>query len=267
MNNKIGIGIVTYNSPERLKASAATVPTNVDKFVIVNDGTGHLYPNDVYPKHAEVINHSKNLCVGCAKNTTIRALIQAECEHIFIMEDDILIKNDQVFNAYITAAKISGLYTMAFALHGPANLKDGKPFPRDVVQYSKDITISFYIHSVGAFEYFHRGVIKNAGYYDERFKNAWEHVDHSYRIVKMGLLPAYWCWPDIANSGDYLQEIASSEVNSVIRKTDEWKQNFQNGAHLFKHLHGYFPTEVPDTPRDVIIERLKAIKQNYGGKV
>jgi glycosyltransferase involved in cell wall biosynthesis len=255
--------LVTYNAPDRLKQTAFTIP-NVDKFVIVNDGTGSIYPPDVYPKSAEVICHDKNLSVGCAKNTALRALIQAGCDHLFIIEDDILIKNPAVFEKYIQAAYKSGLYHFCYALHGPANLKpDGTKNPRQVVDYGDGNEIAFYGNCVGGFCYYLKGVIRNVGYMDERFKNAWEHVEHSYRIVKAGLLPLYWNWPDLAKSDEYLAEIGSSEVQSVIRKTETWTRNMQAGAHLFKHLHGYFPTEVPDGTPEELLEKLKAIQKNY----
>ena len=263
MSHKIGLGIVTFNSPERLKQSAFTVP-NVDKFVIVNDGTGHLYPTDVYPKSAEVICHDKNLSVGCAKNTALRYLIQEGCDHLFLLEDDILIKNSEVFEKYIQAAYKSGIRALMFGYHGPANFNpDGTPNPRRVIDYGDGVEIAFNQHCVGAFEYAYKGIIRNVHMYDERLKNSWEHISRSYEMVTLGLLPGYWWWPDLANSMNYLQEIGSSEVQSVIRKTDEWKQNMQMGAHLFKHLWGYFPTEMPDSTPEQILERLKTIQKNY----
>ena len=263
-NNKIGVGLITYNSPERCKQSAFTVPEGVDKFVIVNDGTGHLYTQDCYPKHAEVINHSKNLSVGCAKNTALRALLQAGCDHIFLQEDDILIKDNKVFEAYLKAAYKSGLWHLMFGLHGPGNFnKDKQPNPRQIIDYGDNIKIAFNLHAVGAFTYYSKGIIRNVGFNEEPLKNAWEHIDHSYRIVKAGLLPAYWFWPDIANSLDYLQEIGSSEDQSVIRHTEEWIKNMQTGAAYFKHLHSYYPTQVPDIGEEKMIANLRVIAENY----
>jgi GT2 family glycosyltransferase len=265
--SKIGVGMVTYNSPSRLKQSAFKIP-NVDKFVIVNDGTKNEYTTDCYPKSAEVIHHDKNLSVGCAKNTALRYLIQQGCDHLFIIEDDILVENEKVFENYIKAARISGIYHLMFALHGPANVKpDGTKNPRQIIDYGDGVEIGFYPNCVGAFCYFLKGIIKNVGYIDEIYKNAWEHVEHTYKIIKKGLLPGYWWFPDIANSDLYLKEIASSEVNSVIRKTDEWKKNMQMGAEYFKHTHGYYPTTVPDTKPEDILTKLKFIKENYGKKI
>ena len=62
MKNKIGVGVVTCRSENRLKQCTDKIP-DVDAFVIVND-SGYPYPSDTYDKRAHVIEHSKNKCVG-----------------------------------------------------------------------------------------------------------------------------------------------------------------------------------------------------------
>jgi GT2 family glycosyltransferase len=271
MNNKIGVGLVTYNAEDRIKCSAPTVPTGIDKFVIVNDGTP--YKSEAYPSGVEVITHSKNLGVGIAKNTAMRTLLQSGCEHIFIMEDDISIKNPNVFDEYIRHAKKTGLYHLMYGYHGPANMKGHPhgipppiPNPRTVIEYTDDIKIALNLHCVGAFCYYHKGVLKNVGYNDEMYKNAWEHVDHSYRIVKLGLLPAYWWWPDISTSNDYLTDNDPQSITSQNGKSEEWQKNFVRGAEYFKMMHQHYPTKIPDTSPADLVKNLKRIAENYGSK-
>ena len=264
MSNKIGIALITCKSEDRMKISSATIPTGVDKFIIVNDGTP--YTPSSYPSGAEVITHSRNLGVGCAKNTAMRNLLQAGCDHLFIMEDDISIKDPNVFEKYITTAQKTGLYHLMYGYHGPANVKDGKPNPRTIIDYDDNTSIALNLHCVGAFCYYLKGVIKNVGYNDEVYKNAWEHVDHSYRIAKMGLIPAYWWWPDVANSCDYLIDNDPNLVTSQNGKTEEWKSNFTRGMEYFKLMHQYYPTQVPDTKIEEVVKKLKTITEQYGRK-
>ena len=280
MKNKIGLGLVTYNKEERLKQSGATVPVEgVDTFVVVNDGT----PYSEYPAGAEVIVHKRNMCVGVAKNTALRYLMQQDCDHIFLMEDDVLIKRPDVFEAYIHAAEKSGIWHMNYALQGPANRKQtqqgpmnieergklsqvSEPNPRATINYD-GTDISFYPNSVGAFSYFLRGVIKSVGYHDEQFKNAWEHVEHTYRIIKAGLHPPFWWFADLANSADYLGDIPNCIEESTIAHTPEWIQNFQKGMAAFKQKHGYVPQQLPDTDPNQVIQILDQIKTNYANTV
>jgi hypothetical protein len=97
--SSIGVGMVTYNAEDRIKQSAKTIPTWIENFVIVNDGTP--YSPDSYPEHAHIIQHDTNKCVGAAKNTALDYLLEKGCEHIFLIEDDILIKDENVFKEYI----------------------------------------------------------------------------------------------------------------------------------------------------------------------
>ena len=277
---KIGLGVVTCNKPERLLQSGKTIP-DVDELVIVNDGKA--YVDEVYPQNAELIQHEKNMCVGVSKNDAMRYLIQAGCEHIFLMEDDVLIKNPGVFEAYIKAAEVSGIWHMNYGLQGPANRKqtekgpmnveqrqlleqDSEPNPRAVIDYD-GINIAFYPNSVGAFSYFLRGVIKEIGYHDEHFKNAWEHVEHTYRIIKAGLHPPFWWFADLANSGEYLADIPGCIEDSTIAHTPEWMDNFRRGMAWYKQKHGWTPQETPDTDPNEVIKILDQIKTNYARTV
>lgn len=99
------------------------------------------------------------------------------------------------------------------------------------------------------------------GLFDETFVNAWEHVEHSYRTVLNGFLPAYWWWPDIENSLDYLDELACSEVDSTIRPRQDWKKNITEGAQYFSLIYKDSPVSISDTSQSTVLERLKQIKK------
>lgn len=267
MNNKIGVGVVTYNRPEYFKTCINSIPA-VDTLVVVNDGES--YDSNLYPSNVkEVIQHTKNKSVGVSKNELMRYLIQDGCDHIFIMEDDISITDPNVFTNYIKGAECSGLWHLMYGYHGPAN-KDpstGVPKPRYIIDY-KDAKISLNQHCVGAFCYYLKSVIKQVGYIDERFFNAWDHLEHSYRIVKAGLLPAYWWWPDIDDSYTMITDQDPTLQNSVIRKdSGEFSKSLNEGAAWFKHKHGAYPTQIPDTDFKTIGETLKKIQSNYARKV
>jgi hypothetical protein len=264
MNNKIGVGVITCDRQEFFEKCINSIP-EVNTLVVVNDGK--TYPNSAYPsKIKEVIQHSTNKSVGVSKNEVLRYLIQDGCEHLFLIEDDMLIKNNDVFEKYINTAKTTGIYHFNYFAHGPANFKPnqyGIPNPRQIIDYGNDVKIGLYPNCVGAFSYYLKGVIKNVGYMDEHLINCWEHVMHTYEIIKKGLHPPFWYFADVYNSIDYIQEQCSSELNSTIRKTPEWRKNFYIGMERFKQKHGYYPTEIPDTHFNDVKNILKNIHTNY----
>jgi glycosyltransferase involved in cell wall biosynthesis len=255
--NKVGIGMTTYNAEHRIKQSAFTVPKWMKHFVIVNDGTP--YDNSSYPEQAYLIQHETNMSVGAAKNSAMQYLLDQGCEHIFLMEDDILIKDEKVFEEYIKHSVISGIKHLNFALHGPANKKgstgfktledrkdvDGEPNPRLIIPYPEGKKIVLYPNCVGAFSYYHRSVLEKIGLFDPMFKNAWEHVEHTFQAIKNNFHPPFWYFADIENSWEYLTDIPNSIQESTIARTPEWNENFRIGTEYYKKKHGITPTETP----------------------
>jgi len=269
MKNKIGVGVITCNAVERFEKCIRSIP-KVDALVVVNDGDQYL--KEVYPTHPNdpyIIQHSQNKCVGISKNDAMRYLMQQDCDHIFLIEDDMIIQREDVFEKYIKTAEASGIWHLNFGYHGPANMKPGttEPNPRQIVDYGNGNEVALNPNCVGAFTYFLRGVIKEVGYHDERFKNAWEHVEHTNRIIRKGLHPPFWWFADVANSYEYIKEYASSEVSSVIRKTPEWEKQMREGMEWYKHKHNCYPTQTPDTPPERVMQILENIEKNYAKKV
>jgi GT2 family glycosyltransferase len=255
---------VTYNAEDRIKQSSITVPSWVKHFVIVNDGTP--YDENSYPKNAHIIQHETNQSVGGAKNSAIEYLLNQGCEHIFIMEDDVLIKDENVFDKYIQTSLHTGIKHLNYGLQGPANRKGaqgfetleeraeqdvtGDPNPREIVRYSDDIEVSLYPNSVGAFSYYQREVLEKIGGFDRFYKNAWEHVDHTLEAFKNGYTTPYWWFADINKSWEYLEDIENCIENSTIAKSDQWKENNKRGFLYFKQKHGYGPVEVPNMTKE-----------------
>ena len=274
--DSIGVGMVTYNAPDRIKQSAWTVPEWVKHFVIVNDGTP--YDPSVYPPHATVIQHETNKSVGQAKSTAINHLLDEGCEHIFIMEDDILLQSELVFESYIKASLISGIKHLNYALQGPANKKGAQGFenledrakqehltepnPRQVIKYGEDVEIALYPNCVGAFSYYQREALEKIGGFDPFYKNAWEHVDHTMDAFKKGYTTPYWWFADINNSWMYIKDIEGCIENSTIGHTDTWKENFERGFHHFAKKYGFGPTQVPDSKPEQVQNALNFLFQN-----
>ena len=182
------------------------------------------------------------------KNTALKYLMEKGCEHIFLMEDDMLIKDDSVFERYILNSMSTGIKHYNYALHGPANKMsgvafsnledrkdvDGEPNPRIVVEYGDGTVLCMYPNCVGAFSYYHRSVIDKIGYFDTGYKNAWEHVDHTLVAIKHWMHPPFWYFADIDESWKYLSDIPGSIDNSTILGRGDCNINIRNGMIRFK---------------------------------
>jgi GT2 family glycosyltransferase len=269
--NKIGVGLITCDRVNFLKKSAKSVVKALEnykdtEFVIINDGMSKLDISNV-----NCINTTGRIGVGKAKNIAFKELLEKGCEHIFLIEDDIVIKDQNVFSAYINARKKTGIQHFMFGYHGPANkagISGGKPVPRYVIEYG-DVKIAINQHSVGAFCYYTSESLRAVGLIDEAYINAFDHVDHDYRLAKAGYSCPYWNWADLANSTDYLEEIECSENSSTIRPNKDWAENIQKGAEYFLKKHGVLPAwqnAVPDTDFKDLKKILKKIHSKHSIK-
>lgn len=283
----IGIGIVTCDREEYLDKCLQSLPDFSGPIVIVNDGKKDITPFVKGHKLADsihLIQHTKNTGVGISKNDAMKYLYSKNIEHIFLLEDDMIIKRKDVFDTYIKAALTSGILHLNYGPGSPFNRiqdtritwdlhnrhlckQDSDPNPKLIIEYPNNIKIALYEHTVAMFSYFHKKVIEKVGFHDERFYNAWEHVDLTYRIIKAGYHPPFWYFADIVNSHDYLMEAPSAIDNSSIANNqNQWAKNVYGGREIYKEKHGHYPNMPPyQTPEDVIIS-LKNIRKKHGIK-
>lgn len=262
----IGVGIVTCNRPDFFVKCYKSIPKDYN-ITVVNDGTDFedwkkLQQSPTF----EYIHNKQNIGVGRSKNVLFRSLLKKGCEHIFLIEDDIIVKDPKVFEKYIEARNVTGIHHFNFGYHGPANknnISGGPPAPRFIVEYPQNIRIAINAHSVGAFCYYTKEVLEKVGLMDEEYTNAFEHVDHDYRIFKAGYGAPYWAFPDLADSMDYLDEIQCSEASSAIRPRKDWMENIQKGVQLFIKKHGYSPAWQNCVPVMSETEIKKVLKDVY----
>ena len=271
---KIGVGIITCNRPEYLRNLLNTIPHDkIDELVVVNDGkpvADFDFPVEKW------IDNPVNLGVGKSKNRALRHLYDNGCDYIFIIEDDMLIKDADIFDKYIAAYKKSGIHHFNYGPGSPFNRKQNiefdlhnrhlldqhsEPNPRLVIDYGNDTKIALYEHTVAMFSFFTREVLEKVGYIDEEYYNAWEHVDHTYRIIKAGYHPPFWWFADIADSSNFLTEAPGAIDNSSIaNKTEQWKKNVYEGREIYKRKHGHYPNMPPIADKQQVVEILKKLK-------
>lgn len=277
INNKykVGVGIVTCDREEYLSQSLSKFieySRDVDYFCLVNDGDKlsessiNLF-NSIDKIEKDLIQHfPKHQSVGKCKNQILKKCVENDCDFIYLIEDDMILKSSDVFHAYAKAMNTSGIFHMNFALHGTANLKkDGTKNERMVVKYDNGVELGLYPNLVGSFNVYHRNVIKHVGYYDEKYKNAFEHVDHTYSVVLANLHPPFWWFVDLFNSDYYIQEIEGSIQNST--RTGNAKENEIRGFEHFRKKYGIAVNLVENKKSEDVKKYLKFFEENYANSL
>lgn len=230
---KIGLGITTYERPDYLKQCLEGVIKHllpeVDVCYIYNDGSKNKAYKEIYqtlPEKVKYRHNPKNKGVAHAKNWLLKRMLADGCDYLFLVEDDIIAKDPKAITEYVRLSQESGIEHWGFAHHGKAN--KGKLMLRKR-------GIDLYRNPIGAWCMYTRKVIEEVGYFDEHFINAWEHVEHSWRIAKAGYTPRWgMSVADLTKSKRYLREIPGSIENSSIKPRTDWMANNINGLIYWK---------------------------------
>jgi glycosyltransferase involved in cell wall biosynthesis len=262
MSTKIGVGIITCDRPDYLKKLIKSLEgISVSDFYIINDGEkqidggGLKTHNNTPPKQG----------VGKTKNQALRYL--KDCDYIFLLEDDIIIKDKSVFEKYIEASKLSGIQHFNFAFHGVDNyLPDGSPAVRLRLDYSPTVSVCLYPNLYGAFSMYTGLCLEKVGLMDEFYYNAMEHVDHTAAIIKTEMHPPFRWFADITDSNKYIEEIDRAHSGSEIRRDQKWIENFHKAADHFVQKFG-FDVRNPyaaTSSKEETINTIKQIREQYG---
>jgi hypothetical protein len=135
------------------------------------------------------------------------------------------------------------------------------PNPRIVVDYNTS-KIAFYPHCVGAFSYYSRSCLENAGLIDEEYYNACEHVDHTYSIIKTDMHPPFWWFADIDESWKYLGDEEWSISKSTISSNPNHSDMMRIADGIFVRKHDMYPCEIPDSSIDYVKSTIKKLKRD-----
>lgn len=264
MKNKIGVGIITHNREDFFKKVLDSIPDGIDIYVA---NTGNPYDEKVYgSKVKELHQFPRKTCVGWGKNQVMRMMVQDECEHLFTMEDDVYVIDENVYENYINAAFKSGIFHFNFGFSQRENFdpNTGQRAIRATVDYGDDIKIILTPNVLGAFTYYLKGIIKHIGYHDERFDaNHMDHPDLTYRAIKAGLHPPFWWFADIDKSWEMIGNLSNMADDSLVRNDQTFREDIGRAFAWFQHKHGYTPVQVPQTSQDEMYRILGEIKKNY----
>jgi GT2 family glycosyltransferase len=244
--SKVGLGLVTFNRPEYCRQALESLEANnwggATLRLVYEDCSDSKYKlqydtlERLYKDKCIFMRGTKNYGVAVAKNTLLTYMFEEQCDYLFTMEDDILMKNKNTCIYYQRYADMNKIQYMNFGLHGTMNHKDQPLFFQGLLCYP---------NCIGAFTLHTRECIELLGYYDDTFKNAWEHVEYCWRACEIGITTPFWYFIDYPKSYDLLEEIPGSIDNSSIRPRDDWNKNIQEGQQYWISKHGKFLPERP----------------------
>lgn len=232
---KVGLAVITYKRIPTLEKCLEFLDRNGwggsnEHVIIIDEPYSKGYENvmSAHGMSADFLFAEVNGGVAKAKNRAFKELLSRGCDHVFIMEDDVTVTSKSTCHEYIEYAKRHNLHHLNYGLHGPKNI--GKKF-----HYR---SICYYPNYVGAFSYYSKEALLRVGLMDERFHNALEHVDHTWRIAEAGLTLPFWRFADHPRSAELLMDLDPTLINSVIRKSPGWDEQIKKAEEYWSEKHG-----------------------------
>jgi len=255
----IGCVITTFNSESYYKALYDTIPFDkIDRLVTVNGG--EPYTGD-YNKNTKWIQHDVVKYASVARNDGLKYLYNEGCEHMFVIEDDMLIKSPDIFDHYINASKQSGIQYFGFA----SNAWDAGPIggrtPRISFQYVEGgYQIELYKNTCNESTYRSRKCLEKVGYYDENFQYTFD-IDWLYRASLTDMVPPFWYFPDISLN----DSLICNNPDAISRMNPNGERNLKLGPNykLFHDKHGIMVNKIPSFSYDELRDRIDIIRIRY----
>lgn len=253
---KIGVGIVTYNSESYYKALYDSLPFNKFDILVTVNG-GDRYKEDY---KGNWLQHSENVYPSVCRNDCINFLLQRNCEHIFIIEDDMILKSPDIFDTYIQASKESGLKYFSFVSTSWESGEPNKRTPRLTVEYKNNVSISFYKNMCNEFTYHHKTCYEKVGLYDTNFRDPFD-IDLTYRESLQDYAAPFWWFADITDSDKFIM----NNPNAISRLQGDRpdgsrEQRIQKEWGHFVKKHGIMVNQIPDLNKEQVIAKLKQLK-------
>lgn len=257
---KFGIAITTRNRSEWLKRLFDSIKDtpNCEKIVIVNDGPSYDWIPD--GKNVTYIVNLENLGISKSKNIGIRHLLDIKgIDYIFTIEDDVLVKDQDVFKKTIQASEHTGLSYFNFPAYSYGAGEPHKRTPVVTIDYD-NLKVDFFPNLSAVFSFFTKDIILKGGLYDEDFWNCFVDGEHIYRYSRLSEFTPFWYFPCISDIDNYVEIIDGCVNDRQAAKNDvEWNSLVNKHFKLFQEKHNIAVQNIPRVSIDELKNRLSKI--------
>lgn len=249
MNDKIGIGILDVYSPEDLNNCYSSIPQELKDNVIVvsniKNRSQDVPINRVY---------DKDVSFATLRNWLLSQLRIKDYKFLFLINSNQVIKDPTIFEKTIKTAEVFGTW---FIL-GPGD----KSIPLEDDEAGVTLNLTPELNS--DFIFLYTGVIKNNGYFDERFYNSkdLDVLDYVIKMRKKGIYPPNHFHPSIKDgltkSNSLLQKINYKDIPNLDKSV-------QISYAYFMYNNQYIPgqNEPAGVTQEQLLNSMETIQKNY----
>lgn len=256
MKNEIGIGIVDLYSKEFLNSCISSIPEEYKENLLVV--SNKLQASD------NVTNYTKQVSMATLRNYLISQMRIKGLKYYFLLNSNVEIKNPLVFENTIKLAKTFGTWFITGAGSNNITLEE------DTLNISLNVSPQFNSN----FIFLYSGIVKNFGFFDERFYNTLDLdvIDYLNKLRDQKTYPPRHYNPTI-NAEDIIEKkenIQKINFKDLPKSKDDYKPDSDKSLELsvayFYHKYKYLPSqnEPAGITQKELFEAMEKIQKTYG---
>lgn len=256
ISNRPVVVLTTFNREEVFKKTLNSINRDQVDIIVIQDSIKEFpYSNetfDIIKEKAVHFGFKENVGIGAVKKKGIELAqkIYGGLQHLFIIEDDIEILSNDVWEVCINFSEDNKLCHFNWNDYPDAKKLGVYDIrKKTLVDIQENYLEAYDEHLVlitrdakGSFSYFNKEALDNFEI-DLGYKNALEHVDIEIQLIQKNLLPPFWnfCCPAILSQ--YLQD---NGEESTITGKNKYEENLYNSAHYWETKWGVKVGNIPN---------------------
>jgi len=250
MNEEIGIGILDVYEQDDLEHCYASIPEALKPNLLVASATNNKMVNDNYRKYGEV-------SFATLRNWLISQFRIKGYKYFFLLGSNQVVEDSEIFQKAIKLGETFGTWFILGSGSNSIDLEDD----------NENITLSVSPEINSDFMFMLSGVVKNNGFFDERFFNSkdLDVLDYIIKLRNKGIYPPAHFNPTIGKglkkTNNKIQKIGFKDLPDPHRSV-----GLSYG--YFLHLHKYIPSQNDPvgSTKEQLLESLSKIQETYAKK-
>jgi GT2 family glycosyltransferase len=221
----IGVGITSLNRPEALLTCLRSVRCFSDPpfdLYVSDDGSTRENVQAIAAACQECtaeLDMGERVGIAKNKNRILRRF--RDYDFIFILEDDLYVRDPAWIFEHLRAHEDTGIHHFGHVLPNVMGVYKEVDFPGGR-------RVLFTEHCTGMFGFYTRTVLETVGGFDPRFDlYGWEHMDYSERIRKAGLCGTETAgYPCLSNIHELVESMCLDSTLNCNVRGEQTKKNF-----------------------------------------
>lgn len=258
MKTEIGIGILDIYSNELLTETISSIPEEYKENIFIVSNKKHLKENQK--------NYTKQVSFATMRNYLISQMRIKGLKYYFLLTSNVKIKDKNIFENTINLAKTFGTWFITGAGSNNVPLEDD----------SVNLTLNLSPQLNTNFLFLYSGIIKNFGYFDERFYNTdnLDIIDYINKMREKDVYPPKHYNPTIDKNylEEYISNIEKINFKELPKSKEQYKPDDDKSLELscayFYHKYKYIPSQNDPNGvnQQILLEFMEKLQKTYGDK-